>query len=111
VKHEEEYIPGDTPLEPHVPTLEDLVKKEVRKLVESGMVIPTPISRKKEGSVKMHKKVLPKVKKKVKNKGKNNWKEFMSQPILENSLMVDHNVMTMPEQKRSRVESNLKYPP
>jgi hypothetical protein len=111
VKHEEESIPGDTPLEPHVPTLEDLVKKEVRKLVESGMVIPTPISRKKEGSVKMHKKVLPKVKKKVKNKGKNKWKEFMSQPVLEKSLMVDHNVMTMPEQKRSRVESNLKYPP
>jgi hypothetical protein len=32
--------------------LEELVKKEVIKLVEAGMVNPTPILRKKEVSVK-----------------------------------------------------------
>ncbi|KAK2409394.1 hypothetical protein QL285_044821 [Trifolium repens] len=112
VKKEEEPTPGEVLVEPHAPTLEDLVKREVMKLVESGMVNPAPTLLKVEGNVKRPKKVPPKAKKKTKNKGKIKWKEFKKQPVLDNALMVDHIVTPMrEEQKRSRIESHLKYPP
>jgi hypothetical protein len=112
VKNKEEPIPGDVPLDPQTPTLEELVKKEVIKLVEAGMVNPTPMLRKKEDNVERPKKVCPKAKKKARDKGKNKWKELMSHTVLEKSWMVDHNVTLMrEEQRRNQIEAHLKYPP
>jgi hypothetical protein len=112
VKNKEESISGDVPLEPQTPTSEELVKKEVIKLVETEMVNLTPILQKKEVSVERPKKVCPKDKKKTRNKGKNKWKELRSHTVLEKSLMVDHNVTPMKEeQMRNQIEAHLKYPP
>jgi hypothetical protein len=112
VKKEEEPTPGEVLVEPHAPTLEDLVKREVMKLVESGMVNPAPTLLKVKGDVNRPKKVPPKARKKTRNKGKNKRKELKSHPVQENALRVDYNVTPMrEEQKRNRIESHLKYPP
>jgi hypothetical protein len=98
-------------VEPPNPSLEELVRKEVMKLVESGMLDPAQVVQKKKNVVKKSKKVLPKAKKTNRNKGENKWEEFMSPPVLEKVLCVAQEAILVEKLKRSRVESKMKYPP
>jgi hypothetical protein len=111
VKKEEELNLGNVPLETPTPTLKDLVKKEVMKLVESGMLNLTQVVRKKNSVVKKSKKILPKAKKKTRNKGENKWNEFMSHPVLEKVLCIAQEAILVGKLKRSRVELKMNYPP
>ncbi|KAK2354353.1 hypothetical protein QL285_091885 [Trifolium repens] len=111
VKNEEEPNPGSVPLEPPTPSLEELVRKEVMKLVESGMLDPAQVVQKKKKVVKKSKKGRPKTKKTNGNKGENKWEEFMSPPVLEKVLCVAQEAILVEKLKRSRVESKMKYPP
>ncbi|KAK2358323.1 hypothetical protein QL285_095517 [Trifolium repens] len=111
VKNEEELNPSNVPFEPPNPSLEELVRKEVMKLVESGMLDSAQVVQRKKNVVKKSKKVLPKAKKKTRNKGENKWEEFMNPPVLEKVLCVAQEAILMEKLKRSRVESKMKYPP
>ncbi|KAK2361486.1 hypothetical protein QL285_086628 [Trifolium repens] len=97
-------------VEPPNPSLEELVRKEVMKLVESGMLDPAQVVQKKKNVVKKSKKVLPKAKKTNRNKGEKKWEAFMSPPVLEKVLCVAQEVIRVEKLKRSR-ESKMKYPP
>ncbi|KAK2369518.1 hypothetical protein QL285_082647 [Trifolium repens] len=111
IKNEEEPTPGNMPLEPPNPSLEELVRKEVMKLVESGMLDPAQVVQKKKNVVKKSKKVLPKAKKTNRSKGEKKLEEFMSPPVLEKVLCVAQEAILVEKLKRSRVESKMKYPP
>ncbi|KAK2354220.1 hypothetical protein QL285_091766 [Trifolium repens] len=111
VKNEEELNPSNVPLEPPNPSLEELVRNEVMKLVESGMLDSAQVVQKKKKVVKKSKKVLPKARKTNRNKGENKWEEFMSPPGLEKVLCVAQEAILVEKLKRSRVESKMKYPP
>ncbi|KAK2441832.1 hypothetical protein QL285_013078 [Trifolium repens] len=111
VKNEEEPNPGDLPLEPHSSSLEELVRKEVMKLVESVMLDSAQVVQKKKNVVKKPKKIFPKAKTPNRNKGENKWEEFMSPPVLEKVLCVAQEAILVEKLKRSRVESKMKYPP
>jgi hypothetical protein len=111
IKNEEEPHSGNAPLEPPTPSLEELVRKEVMKLVESGMLNPAQVVKKEKNVVKKSKKILPKAKKKTRNKGENKWNEFMSHPVLEKVLCIAQEVILGEKLKKSRVESKMKYPP
>ncbi|KAK2402588.1 hypothetical protein QL285_052091 [Trifolium repens] len=109
IKNEEEPHSGNAPLEPPTPSLEELVRKEVMKLVESGMLNPAQVVKKEKNVVKKSKKILPKAKKKTRNKGENKWNEFMSHPVLEKVLCTAQEVILGEKLKRSRVESKMKH--
>ncbi|KAK2431143.1 hypothetical protein QL285_029409 [Trifolium repens] len=111
IKNEEKPNPGNVPFEPPSPSLEELVRKEVMKLVESGMLDSAQVVQKKKNVVKKSKKVLPKARKTNRNKGENKWEEFMSPPVLEKVLCVAQEAILVEKLKRSRVESKMKYPP
>ncbi|KAK2359227.1 hypothetical protein QL285_084620 [Trifolium repens] len=111
IKNEEEPHSGNVPLEPPTPSLEELVRKEVMKLVESGMLNPAQVVKKEKNVVKKSKKILPKAKKKTRNEGENKWNEFMSHPVLEKVLCIAQEVILGEKLKKSRLESKMKYPP
>jgi hypothetical protein len=101
---------SDVILEPPTLTLEELVRKEVMKLVEFGMLDPAHVVQKKKSSVKKSKKTLPKAKKKTTKNGKIK-KKVNEHPVCEKVLCVAQEAILVEKLKRSKVESKMNYPP
>ncbi|PNY08906.1 hypothetical protein L195_g005444 [Trifolium pratense] len=102
------------------PSLDDLGEQELMHALEPYMVnsisesllanVVHVTQEKNEGVEKT--KVPKRAPKKKKKKWKNKRKKLNTRPVMVDMLLVDHNVAPLKnEQKRSRVENNLKYPP
>ncbi|MCI07882.1 hypothetical protein A2U01_0028951 [Trifolium medium] len=102
------------------PSLDDLGEHELMQALEPNMVNSSSESllsyvvhvtqEKNEGVEET--KVPKRAPKKKKKKWKSKRKKLITHPVLVQMLLVDHNVAPLKkEEKRSRVESNLKYPP
>ncbi|XP_045809920.1 uncharacterized protein LOC123904283 [Trifolium pratense] len=102
-------------------TLEDLVKNDVMKIFEIGLmsiisdsfqVNSVHVGPKREVSMEDSKEAPKRLKKKKRKKWKHKLIKFVSHPVIEKLLLFDRNVTPLKrEEKRRRGKSNLKYPP
>jgi hypothetical protein len=108
---EESKVEVQPIVEAPTPTLEELVRNEVKKLVESGMLEPTHVVQKNKSNVKKSKKHVPKAKEKTVTRGKIKVKKFDEHPICEKVLCVAQEAILVEKLMRSKVESKMTYPP
>ncbi|MCI02292.1 hypothetical protein A2U01_0023324, partial [Trifolium medium] len=116
-KKDKEFNPVVQSREIPTPTLEDLVKEEIMKLFETGVIKcvldslrlnPVGGTSKTKGSKKPPKRSIKRKRFKWKTKKENP----KSDPESVNSWLIDCKVAPLKKvNKRSRVESKLKYPP
>ncbi|CAJ2666826.1 unnamed protein product [Trifolium pratense] len=120
MKNEEDSNSVVPPQELPTTTLEDLVKKEVMKIFEIGLmsiifdsfqVNSVHVGPKREVSMEESKEAPKRLKKKKRKKWKHKWIKFVSHPVIEKLLLCDRNVTPLKkEEKRRRGKSNLEYP-